>query len=312
MIAVPTTPAPDLTPIRRALISVSDKSGLEDLGRALQQLGVEILSTGGSAKALAAVGIAVTEVADVTGFPEIMDGRVKTLHPKIHGGILGRRDLEEHQAAMETHGIAPIDLVVINLYPFEATRDSGADFATCIENIDIGGPAMVRAAAKNQDFVTIVTDPQDYPALIAELDAKEGATSLALRRSLAAGAFAHTARYDGLIAEYLDGQLGSDAGPKFPDNLTLPARRQMDLRYGENPHQDAAFYRWGPARPGVASARQLQGKALSYNNLNDTDAAFELVADLHHLEPDQAAGCHHQTCQPLRGWAREKPRRRLR
>jgi phosphoribosylaminoimidazolecarboxamide formyltransferase/IMP cyclohydrolase len=289
MIAVPTSPPPDLTVIRRALISVSDKSGLENLGAALQAAGVEILSTGGSAKALAAAGIAVTEVADVTGFPEIMDGRVKTLHPKIHGGILARRDTAAHLEAMEAHGIGPIDLVVINLYPFEATRDSGADFATCVENIDIGGPAMVRAAAKNQDFVTVVTDPGSYAALIAELDAQDGATSLALRRRLAAEAFAHTARYDALIADYLGAQRADTQAMRFPDDLIIPARRDMNLRYGENPHQEAAFYRWGPPRAGVAGARQVQGKALSYNNLNDTDAAFELIADLHHLNPEKAA-----------------------
>ncbi len=269
-----------LAPVTRALISVSDKSGLEDLGRRLVELGVELLSTGGSARSLAAAGLPVTEVAAHTGFPEIMDGRVKTLHPTIHGGILARRDLAEHRAAMEAHGIAPIDLVVVNLYPFRETLASGAERAACIENIDIGGPALIRAAAKNHGFVTVVTDPGDYQALTEDLQGNGGATSEALRRRLAAAAYAHTAAYDSVIAGWLAQQNGED----FPAQLPLSGRLLQSLRYGENPHQAAAFYRadGGPleARPGIASARQIQGKALSYNNLNDTDAAFELAAEL--------------------------------
>ncbi len=267
--------AEGLTPIRRALISVSDKRGLAELGAALAARGVEILSTGGSARALGQAGVAVTEVSAHTGFPEIMDGRVKTLHPKIHGGILARRDRDADRKALEEHGIAAIDLVVGNLYPFEATLTSGADPAACIENIDIGGPAMLRAAAKNHAFVTVVTEPDDYAALIEELGAQDGATSRALRARLAAAAFAHTAAYDAAIAAWMQARQGE----AFPDRLTLGARRRQVLRYGENPHQRAALYVAGPAQPGVASAEQLQGKELSYNNLNDTQAAFELVSE---------------------------------
>ncbi|MCH8997605.1 MAG: bifunctional phosphoribosylaminoimidazolecarboxamide formyltransferase/IMP cyclohydrolase [Proteobacteria bacterium] len=264
-----------LTPIRRALISVSDKSGLADLGRFLAARGVEILSTGGSARALAEAEVAVIEVSAHTGFPEIMDGRVKTLHPKVHGGILARRDLASHRAALAEHGIAAIDLVVVNLYPFEATLASGADAATCIENIDIGGPAMLRAAAKNHDFVTVVTDPADYAALMEEMTAHQGATSQTLRARLATAAFAHTAAYDAAIAAWLQGR----AGEALPARLVVSGTRRQVLRYGENPHQEAALYAAGPAQPGVASAEQLQGKELSYNNLNDTGAAFELVSE---------------------------------
>jgi len=277
--------AEGLTPIRRALISVSDKRGLAELGAVLAARGVEILSTGGSARALADAGVGVTEVSAHTGFPEIMDGRVKTLHPKIHGGILARRDLDADRKAMAAHGIAAIDLVIGSLYPFEATLAAGADPATCIENIDIGGPAMIRAAAKNHDFVTVVTDPDDYPALIAELEANDGATSLALRARLAAAAFAHTAAYDAAIAAWMQGRQGET----FPAQLTLGARRRQVLRYGENPHQQAALYTAGPVQPGVASAEQLQGKALSYNNLNDTEAAFELVSEFQAPDFDRPA-----------------------
>jgi phosphoribosylaminoimidazolecarboxamide formyltransferase/IMP cyclohydrolase len=210
-----------------------------------------------------------------TGFPEMMDGRVKTLHPKIHGGILARRDIDDHVAAMRVHGIPPIDLVVSNLYPFEATAAKGADFATCIENIDIGGPSLIRAAAKNHDFVVIVTDPADYAALIAEMDSMGGGTSLELRRRLAAAAYARTAAYDAAIAQWFAAQ----SGEEFPHRLVLAGERRQLLRYGENPHQTAAFYAGGAARPGIATARQTQGKELSYNNLNDTDAAFECVAE---------------------------------
>ena len=278
-------PAEALTPIRRALISVSDKSGLAELGRFLAARGVEILSTGGSARALAEADVTVVEVSAHTGFPEIMDGRVKTLHPKVHGGILARRDLDSHRAAMTEHGIAAIDLVVVNLYPFEATLAAGADAATCVENIDIGGPAMVRAAAKNHDFVTVVTDPADYGALMEEMAAHEGATSQDLRERLATAAFAHTAAYDAAIAAWLRGRRGE----AFPARLVVSAARRQVLRYGENPHQQAALYAAGPAQPGVASAEQLQGKELSYNNLNDTEAAFELVSEFQAPEFEQPA-----------------------
>lgn len=276
--------------IHRALISVSDKTNLIELGRSLARHGVEILSTGGSAKALIGAGLRVIEVGSHTGFPEIMDGRVKTLHPKIHGGILGRRDSEEHRSAMHEHGIAPIDLVVVNLYPFEATVAKGADFKTCIENIDIGGPALIRAAAKNHDFVAVVTDPADYEELIAEMDKSGGATSPALRRRLAVDAYGRTAAYDAAIC----GWFGSEISEQFPRRLVLAAERRQALRYGENPHQIAAFYVGGSARPGVANARQMQGKELSYNNLNDTDAAFECVAEF--SEPAVAIIKHANPC----------------
>ncbi len=265
--------------VTRALISVSDKRGLAEFGRALADRGIEILSTGGSAAALREAGVEVRDVAAHTGFPEIMDGRVKTLHPAIHGGILARRDAEAHLQAMAEHGIAPIDLVVVNLYPFRETVASGADRDTCIENIDIGGPALIRAAAKNHGFVTIVTNPDDYDAVLGDLAANGGATTAALRRRLAAAAYAHTAAYDSVVAHWM----GAAEDEAFPAQLSLSGRLAEVLRYGENPHQSAAFYLadGGPvaSRPGVATARQLQGKALSYNNLNDTDAAFELVAE---------------------------------
>ena len=258
-------------PIRRALISVSDKAGLAPLAAALAAHGAEILSTGGSARALREAGVAVTEVADHTGFPEILDGRVKTLVPQIHGGILGRRDLPEHMAQMQRHGIAPIDLVCVNLYPFEAVVAAGAAPAECIENIDIGGPALIRAAAKNHDHVAILTDPAQYDALLAEL-AGHGGTTQELRVRLAGEAYARTAAYDAAVAAWFA------RDQAFPARLTLSGTLRQTLRYGENPHQQAAFYVSG-ARPGVASATQAQGKELSYNNLNDTDAAFECVAE---------------------------------
>ncbi|WP_343564606.1 bifunctional phosphoribosylaminoimidazolecarboxamide formyltransferase/IMP cyclohydrolase [Kiloniella sp. b19] len=276
--------------IRRALVSVSDKTGLIELGQGLADLGVEILSTGGSAKALKDAGVAVKEVSSHTGFPEIMDGRVKTLHPTIHGGILARRDLETHLQAMDEHGIAPIDMVVVNLYPFEATVTSGADYQACVENIDIGGPAMVRASAKNHASVTIVTNPADYADVIAELKASGGSTSFALRQKLAARAYGHTARYDSMIAGWLEKELGN----AFPPEITLGGKLQDVLRYGENPHQEAAVYQSMEKRPGVASAIQHQGKALSYNNLNDTDAAFELVSEF--SEPAVAIIKHANPC----------------
>ena len=270
---------PALVTIRRALISVSDKAGLVELGKALAARGVEILSTGGSARTLAEAGIPVKEVAEHTGFPEMLDGRVKTLHPKVHGGLLGRRDLAEHVAAMEAHGIAPIDLLVVNLYPFEATVAKGAAFEDCIENIDIGGPALIRAAAKNHDSVAVVTDPEDYRAVLADMEAHDGATTAELRRQLAAAAYARTAAYDSAIAGWFAGQLGET----FPRHWTFGGVRRQRLRYGENPHQDAAFYVAPPLSSapirGLATAEQIQGKELSYNNLNDTDAAFELASE---------------------------------
>ncbi|WP_264817830.1 bifunctional phosphoribosylaminoimidazolecarboxamide formyltransferase/IMP cyclohydrolase, partial [Acidomonas methanolica] len=263
----------DRQPIRRALLSVSDKSGLIELGRALAAHGAQLISTGGTARALREAGLAVTDVSEHTGFPEILDGRVKTLVPQIHGGILGRRDLADHAVQMEEHGIAPIDLVCVNLYPFAATVASGAGWDDCIENIDIGGPAMIRAAAKNHDHVAILTAPDQYAALTAAL--AEGGTTADQRRHWAAAAYAHTAAYDSMIAGWFARQLGET----FPPVLTISGARREVLRYGENPHQEAAFYVTGEARPGVATARQMQGKALSYNNLNDTDAAFEAVAE---------------------------------
>jgi phosphoribosylaminoimidazolecarboxamide formyltransferase/IMP cyclohydrolase len=263
-----------LRPVARALLSVSDKSGLVDFARALAEHGVELVSTGGTAKALAAEGLKVIDVADLTGFPEMMDGRVKTLHPKVHGGLLAIRDDTHHTAAMQAHDIRPIDLLVVNLYPFEETVARGADFADCIENIDIGGPAMIRAAAKNHADVAVVVEPDDYAAVLAELTA-HGATTLALRQRLAAKAYARTAAYDAAISSWFADHL-KDPAPAF---RTFGGRLVEALRYGENPHQSAAFYRTGEHRFGVATARQVQGKQLSYNNLNDTDAAYECVAE---------------------------------
>src|SRR5262245_21541976 len=269
------SPTPDLARIERSLISVSDKEGLVALGRALAQRNVEILSTGGSAKALREAGLRVTEVSDYTGFPEIMDGRVKTLQPKIHGGILARRTDAGHQKAMADHRIAGIDLVVVNLYPFEATVARGADFPTSVENIDIGGPALIRAAAKNHDFVTVVVDPADYAAVRQEMEANDGATTLALRRKLAAAAYARTGSYDAAIAQWF----GRQVDEPFPARLAIGGSLAQSLRYGENPHQRAAFYRDGSNRPGIATARIVQGRELSYNNLSDTEAAYEAVAE---------------------------------
>jgi phosphoribosylaminoimidazolecarboxamide formyltransferase/IMP cyclohydrolase len=269
------SPTPDLAPIKRALISVSDKEGLIELGKALAGHGVELLSTGGSAKSLRDAGLKVVEVSDHTGFPEIMDGRVKTLQPSIHGGILARRTDAGHQKAMSDHKIAGIDLVVVNLYPFEATVARGADFPTSIENIDIGGPALIRASAKNHDFVTIVVDPADYESVLDELAANKGATTLKLRRKLAAKAYARTASYDSAISTWFTKQ----EGETFPERLTIAATRVQTLRYGENPHQQAAFYADGSMRPGVATAKIVQGKELSYNNIADTEAAYECVAE---------------------------------
>jgi phosphoribosylaminoimidazolecarboxamide formyltransferase / IMP cyclohydrolase len=264
-----------LRPVRRALLSVHDKAGLVPFARALAARGVVLISTGGTAKALGDAGLKVAEVASITNFPEMLDGRVKTLHPAIHGGLLARRDDDAHMAAIRQHGIEPIDLLVSNLYPFAATVARGASFEACVENIDIGGPAMIRAAAKNFDGVAVVTDPADYGAVLADLAAHDGATSLSLRRRLMALAYARTAAYDAAIAEWL----GARAGETRPETLAIAARLKQHLRYGENPHQQAAFYVGGATRPGVATAEQIQGKELSYNNLNDTDAAFELVAE---------------------------------
>ncbi|MDA8049858.1 MAG: bifunctional phosphoribosylaminoimidazolecarboxamide formyltransferase/IMP cyclohydrolase [Rhodospirillales bacterium] len=264
---------PDPLPVRRALISVSDKTGLVSFAAALCHRGVEILSTGGTAATLAKAGIVVKEVSAVSGFPEILDGRVKTLVPQIHGGLLARRDDPRHLEEMAEHGIAPIDLVAVNLYPFEATIARGAPFPECVENIDVGGPAMLRAAAKNHEFVVAVSEPEQYEAVLAEL-AASGGTSAAVRRKLAAAAFGRTAAYDAAIARWFS----AEEGETFPATFSLSGRRAEMLRYGENPHQGAAFYTTG-RRPGVATARQVQGKALSYNNINDTDAAYECVAD---------------------------------
>jgi phosphoribosylaminoimidazolecarboxamide formyltransferase / IMP cyclohydrolase len=270
--------------VTRALLSVSDKSGLIDFARALAAHGVELVSTGGTAKALADAGLKVKDVSELTGFPEMMDGRVKTLHPKVHGGLLAIRDNAEHAKAMKTHAIAPIDLLVVNLYPFEATVDKGAGFEECIENIDIGGPAMIRAAAKNHDDVAVVVEASDYQAVLEELAANKGATTLALRRRLAAKAYARTAAYDAAISNWFTGQLKTEA----PDFRSFGGRLIQSLRYGENPHQTAAFYRLPEKRPGVSTARQLQGKELSYNNINDTDAAYEAVGE---FDPRRTAAC---------------------
>jgi phosphoribosylaminoimidazolecarboxamide formyltransferase/IMP cyclohydrolase len=267
----------DLVPVRRALLSLSDKSGLEELAAGLARHGVELVSTGGTATRLRELGGEVQDVADLTGFPEMMDGRVKTLHPKVHGGLLGVRDNPAHASAMQEHGIAAIDLVVVNLYPFQQTVAKRAGRDEVIENIDIGGPSMVRSSAKNHAFVAVVTDPADYGELLAELDTNGGMTSLMFRKRLAAKAFALTAAYDSAIASWF---AFADQGQQFPDTLPLALTRGPALRYGENPHQSAALYLpQVRAAAGVAGARQVQGKELSYNNLNDADAALELVSE---------------------------------
>ncbi|WP_371225180.1 bifunctional phosphoribosylaminoimidazolecarboxamide formyltransferase/IMP cyclohydrolase [Roseovarius sp. 2305UL8-3] len=265
----------DLAPLKRALLSVSDKTGLVDLGKALAARGVELLSTGGTAKALREAGLDVKDVADITGFPEMMDGRVKTLHPMVHGGLLALRDNDDHVAAMDTHGIGPIDLLVVNLYPFEETVAKGADYDTCVENIDIGGPAMIRAAAKNHAFVSVVVDVEDYDKVLGDLDQHDGRTCPKFRKKLAQKAYARTAAYDAAVSNWMADAIGMDT----PKRRAVAGTLAQTLRYGENPHQQAAFYTDGSARPGVATATQLQGKELSYNNINDTDAAFELVSE---------------------------------
>ncbi|MFL5095489.1 MAG: bifunctional phosphoribosylaminoimidazolecarboxamide formyltransferase/IMP cyclohydrolase [Xanthobacteraceae bacterium] len=272
----------DLRRVSRALLSVSDKTGLVAFARALAEHGIELVSTGGTAKALAAEALSVVDVADLTGFPEMMDGRVKTLHPGVHGGLLAIRADKDHVAAMQAHGIRPIDLLVVNLYPFEETVAKGAGFADCVENIDIGGPAMIRAAAKNHADVAVVVEPADYAPVLAELKAHGGATTLALRQRLAAKAYARTAAYDAAIANWFADRL-ADPAPGF---RAVGGRLVEALRYGENPHQTAAFYATGEKRFGVATARQVQGKQLSYNNINDTDAAYECVAE---FDPQRTA-----------------------
>ncbi|HWG07106.1 MAG TPA: bifunctional phosphoribosylaminoimidazolecarboxamide formyltransferase/IMP cyclohydrolase, partial [Beijerinckiaceae bacterium] len=261
--------------VTRALISVSDKTGLIDFARALHGRGIELVSTGGTSRAIAEAGLPVRDVSDLTGFPEMMDGRVKTLHPKVHGGLLAIRENPEHEAAMLAHAIAPIDLLVVNLYPFEATVASGAGFDDCIENIDIGGPAMIRGAAKNHADVAVVVDIADYALVLDALAQNNGATDLDLRRKLAQKAYARTAAYDAAISNWLAAQLGETA----PDYRALGGKLIEPMRYGENPHQSAGFYKTPESRIGVSTARQVQGKVLSYNNVNDTDAAFECVAE---------------------------------
>ncbi len=273
----------DIVPLKRALISVSDKTGLIDFARALDAGGVEILSTGGTAKALREAGLSVRDVADATGFPEMMDGRVKTLHPVVHGGLLALRDDAAHQASAAEHGIGMIDLLVVNLYPFEETVAGGGSYEDCVENIDIGGPAMIRAAAKNHAFVGVVVDVQDYETVLKQLDA-QGGTDLATRKRLAQAAYARTAAYDAAVS----GWMAEATGVETPRRRAFAGTLAQGLRYGENPHQRAAFYTTAEGRPGVASARQWQGKELSYNNINDTDAAFELVAE---FDPAEGPAC---------------------
>ncbi len=259
--------------VRRALISVSDKTGIDAFARRLAAAGVDLVSTGGTAAMLRRASLNVRDVSDLTGFPEMMDGRVKTLHPKVHGGLLALRDNKEHAASMKAHDIAPIDLLVVNLYPFEETVAKGASYEECVENIDIGGPAMIRAAAKNHEHVGVVVDPEDYDAVAGEIES--GGLSRELKRRLAAKAYARTAAYDAAISSWFAGVLGED----YPKTIAFAGTLKQTLRYGENPHQSAAFYASGDKRPGVATARQVQGKELSYNNLNDTDAAYECVAE---------------------------------
>ncbi|MBX9760879.1 MAG: bifunctional phosphoribosylaminoimidazolecarboxamide formyltransferase/IMP cyclohydrolase, partial [Beijerinckiaceae bacterium] len=265
----------DLRRVSRALLSVSDKTGLIDFARALHARGVELISTGGTRKSIADAGVPVRDVSDVTGFPEMMDGRVKTLHPAVHGGLLAIRENPEHEAAMLAHAISPIDLLVVNLYPFEATVAKGADYDDCIENIDIGGPAMIRAAAKNHGDVAVVVDVSDYALILEGLSKNDGALDLSTRKRLAQKAYARTAAYDAAISNWFAAQIGEDA----PDYRAIGGALAEAMRYGENPHQSAAFYRTPEHRFGVSTARQVQGKSLSYNNVNDTDAAFECVAE---------------------------------
>jgi len=288
----------NIVPIRRALLSVSDKTGLVDLARVLEGQGIELLSTGGTAELIREAGLKVMDVADLTGFPEMMGGRVKTLHPMVHGGLLALRDNEDHVAAMEEYGIWPIDLLVVNLYPFEETVAKGADYDTCVENIDIGGPAMIRAAAKNHGFVTTVVDPEDYSRLVGELERHGGATCAKFRNELAQIAYGRTAAYDAAVSTWMADAIGKQT----PRRRAIAGTLGQSLRYGENPHQAAAFYKDGDPRPGVGTAVQHQGKALSYNNINDTDAAFELVAE---FDPADSPVCaiikHANPCGVARG-----------
>jgi phosphoribosylaminoimidazolecarboxamide formyltransferase/IMP cyclohydrolase len=284
----------DLVPVRRALISLSDKTGLDRLVEGLARHGVEIVSTGGTAARIRESGASVRDISELTDFPEMMDGRVKTLHPKVHGGLLGMRDNPAHQSAMAEHGIAPIDLVVVNLYPFEATLARGAGRDEIIENIDIGGPSMVRSAAKNHAHVAVVTDPGDYEELLAELDSNSGGTSLGFRKRLAAKAFALTAAYDSMISQWF---AFGDQQQRFPASWTFSSNLKMELRYGENPHQRAALYvPAGPAAQGIAQAQQVQGKALSYNNLNDAGAALDLAAEFRDGPPAIVIVKHANPC----------------
>ncbi|UWR48820.1 bifunctional phosphoribosylaminoimidazolecarboxamide formyltransferase/IMP cyclohydrolase [Phaeobacter inhibens] len=288
----------DLHPVRRALLSVSDKTGLIDLGKALAARGVELLSTGGTAKTLRDAGLTVKDVSEITGFPEMMDGRVKTLHPMVHGGLLALRDNDTHVAAMDEHGIGAIDLLVVNLYPFEETVAKGGDYDSCIENIDIGGPAMIRAASKNHLFVNVVVDVEDYEPLLAELDKNDGQTSYGFRQWLAQNAYARTAAYDAAVSNWMADALNLEA----PRRRAVAGQLAQTLRYGENPHQQAAFYLDGSARAGVATAQQVQGKELSYNNINDTDAAFELVSEFAPADgPAVAIIKHANPCGVARG-----------
>lgn len=274
-IAVKHIEPPITVPISRALLSVSDKTGLEDFAKDLVTHGVSLISTGGTARTIEQAGVDVQDVSEITGFPEIMDGRVKTLHPNVHGGLLAVRGDPEHLQAMQQHGIEPIDLVVINLYPFEQVLQSGADYASMVENIDIGGPAMIRAAAKNHAYVAVVTDPDDYQAVLKEMAANDGALTYPFRQQLAAKAFARTAAYDAAISNWFAGETQNLLG----DWRAFGGKLDSVMRYGENPHQQAGFYKSAEGRPGVASAQLIQGKQLSYNNINDTDAAFEMVAE---------------------------------
>ncbi len=295
--------------IKRALLSVSDKSGLARLGAALAGHGVELVSTGGTAKALREAGLEVKDISDLTGFPEMMDGRVKTLHPMVHGALLAVRDNPEHLAAMEQHAIRAIDLVVVNLYPFEATVARGAEREEIIENIDIGGPSMVRSAAKNHGFVTIMTDPADYDELVAEMESQGGATSQAFRIRMAGKAYARTAAYDAAIANWFawddafTNPLGTEAlqATPFADTMPIAFKRQAQLRYGENPHQQAAVYTGPGGSKGIAQAEQLQGKELSYNNYNDTDAALELAAEFKDGDPAVVIVKHANPCGVAQG-----------
>ena len=289
---------PDLAPVKTALISVSDKSGIVEFAEKLSAMGVKLLSTGGTARALAEAGLEVSDVSSITNFPEIMDGRVKTLHPNVHGGLLAVRTDELHQQQMTEQNIGAIDMAVINLYPFEETVAGGADYNAGVENIDIGGPAMIRAAAKNHGFVSVITDPADYDEVIAQLSSNDGQTDYTFRKRLAHKAFARTAAYDAAISNWMADQIGAE----MPLHRAVAGKLEAEMRYGENPHQAAGFYKTGEKRYGVSTATQLQGKQLSYNNINDTDAAFELVSE---FAPEDGAACaiikHANPCGVARG-----------